>query len=160
MRILCPILVGGSFLPARCMNAASPGGHGVSPAFQWSDVPPGTKSFVLVMTDLDADDGESILWYVANISASTREMSERASGVRDLLPEGATELRTTSGQFGYAGPMVHPVDPPHKIAVRLIAIKEPKLKSGLFASGEEIVEEVKAEMLAEASLECVATRAY
>ncbi|UCC59093.1 MAG: YbhB/YbcL family Raf kinase inhibitor-like protein [Candidatus Bathyarchaeum sp.] len=73
-------------------------GRNVSPQLSWEDVPDGTKSFALSVTDPDAPGGTWIHWLVYNIS---RELSkiERAS-----LPDGAIEVVNDFGKRSYGGP--------------------------------------------------------
>ena len=79
-------------IPAKC--AYSPcGGQNVSPQLSWSNVPEGTKSFVLICFDPDAPTGSGFYhWTVANIPASVTSMAE------NTLPAGAIQGSTDYGE--------------------------------------------------------------
>ena len=72
-------------------------GRNVSPQLSWEDVPEGTKSFALGVTDPDCPGGW-IHWLVYNISKELRKI-ERAS-----LPDGAIEVVNDFGKKSYGGP--------------------------------------------------------
>lgn len=73
-------------------------GRNVSPQLMWEDVPAGTKSFALSVTDPDAAGGTWLHWLVYDISANARQI-ERSS-----LPDGAKEVMNDFGKRSYGGP--------------------------------------------------------
>jgi Raf kinase inhibitor-like YbhB/YbcL family protein len=73
-------------------------GRNISPQLSWEDVPDGTKSFTLAVTDPDALGGTWIHWLVYGISKELRQI-EQAS-----LPEGAEEVQNDFGRTRYGGP--------------------------------------------------------
>jgi Raf kinase inhibitor-like YbhB/YbcL family protein len=73
-------------------------GRNVSPQLSWEDVPQGTKSFALSVTDPDAPGGTWIHWLVYNISKELKEIE------RGGLPEGAKEAENDFGRKAYGGP--------------------------------------------------------
>jgi len=73
-------------------------GRNVSPQLSWEDVPDGTKSFALSVTDPDAPGGTWIHWLVYDISKDVQKI-ERAS-----LPDGAIEVVNDFGKKSYGGP--------------------------------------------------------
>ncbi len=77
---------------------------GVSPALEWTDVPPGTKSFAVTLYDKSAPTGSGFWHYVlfdipANVTKI--EMGDLAAG---KIPEGSVESMTDAGKPGYFGP--------------------------------------------------------
>ncbi|MDP4130972.1 MAG: YbhB/YbcL family Raf kinase inhibitor-like protein [Bacteroidota bacterium] len=93
----------GGIIPVKYSQAAegaAPGG-GTSPALTWTNVPAGTKSFVLHMHDLDfvhdktMDD--QVHWLVWNIPADK-------TGLPEGIPKGA-QLRDGSYQISVTGPL-------------------------------------------------------
>lgn len=65
-------------------------GEDVSPALAWSDPPPGTVTYVLIVDDPDAPDPAAprmtwVHWVLLNIPAATRTLPEGAHG--QSLPE-------------------------------------------------------------------------
>jgi Raf kinase inhibitor-like YbhB/YbcL family protein len=82
-------------------------GEDVSPALTWSNVPEGTKSFVLIVDDPDAPDPANprmtwVHWVLYNIPATTRSLTE---GVKEKdLPKGTLEGLNDWKKTGYGGP--------------------------------------------------------
>ena len=73
-------------------------GRNISPQLSWEDVPKGTESFALGVTDPDAPGGNWIHWLVYDISKEFRKI-ERGS-----LPEEAKEMENDFGKRLYGGP--------------------------------------------------------
>jgi Raf kinase inhibitor-like YbhB/YbcL family protein len=73
-------------------------GRNISPQFSWEDVPDGTKSFALSVTDPDFLRGTWMHWLVYGISKDVRKIN-RAS-----LPDGAMEVINDFGKKSYGGP--------------------------------------------------------
>ncbi len=82
-------------------------GEDVSPALEWSGLPEGTKSVVLIVDDPDAPDPAApkmtwVHWVIYNVSPGATELSE---GVRSKdLPEGTKEGLNDWKRTGYGGP--------------------------------------------------------
>jgi Raf kinase inhibitor-like YbhB/YbcL family protein len=82
-------------------------GEDVSPALTWSNVPEGTKSFVLIVDDPDAPDPANprmtwVHWVLYNIPATTCSLTE---GVKEKdLPKGTLEGLNDWKKTGYGGP--------------------------------------------------------
>ncbi len=109
----------GGMIPAR---HAQPG-RDVSPPLAWSGAPDSTRSFVLMMRDLDAalGDGSDVLlhWMVWNIPGSQSVLPEgipsgpqRADGVRQI---------SASGPY-YRGPAAPSSGPAHHYVFELYAL--------------------------------------
>ncbi|MGI9414417.1 MAG: YbhB/YbcL family Raf kinase inhibitor-like protein, partial [Hyphomicrobiales bacterium] len=127
----CPDFAQGETIPVRFVEDSD-----VSPCLRWSNVPDGTMSFALSVTDPDLppefDFPRSFAhWLVYNIPAGVRELPEGAS--RSLaLPAGAQELNSDFVSFGipgfgtgWGGPW--PPDREHRYVFTLYALKAPKL---------------------------------
>ena len=89
-------------------------GRNISPQLEWEDVPEGTKSFALSVTDPDSYGGDWIHWYVHGISKDLRNI-ERGS-----LPEGAEEVENDFGKKTYGGPC--PPSGTHRYVFTLYAL--------------------------------------
>jgi Raf kinase inhibitor-like YbhB/YbcL family protein len=82
-------------------------GENISPALEWSDVPEGTKSFVLIVDDPDAPDPADpkmtwVHWILYNIPASVNSLPE---AVKDTdLPNGTLQGLNDWKKTGYGGP--------------------------------------------------------
>jgi Raf kinase inhibitor-like YbhB/YbcL family protein len=82
-------------------------GPGVSPQISWTDPPPGTKSFALIMDDKDAPVGYLhrhyfVHWLAFDMPADRRELTEALP--RQSLPDGTQQGKNDVGEFGYSGP--------------------------------------------------------
>ena len=82
-------------------------GEDISPELQWSGIPDGTKSLVLIVDDPDAPDPANprmtwVHWVLYNIPVTSTSLSE---GIRDSnLPEGTLEGLNDWKRTGYGGP--------------------------------------------------------
>jgi hypothetical protein len=87
----------GTQIPVKYTQA----GEQVSPALTWTNVPPGTQSFVLHMRDPDVarmrTTEDQVHWLVWNIPAA-------ATGLPEGVPQGAT-LKDGSQQISASGPV-------------------------------------------------------
>jgi Raf kinase inhibitor-like YbhB/YbcL family protein len=92
-----PAFSEGDALPPvhRCANAPSP-------VLEWSNAPPGTQSFAVVLRDLDYMNG-FLHWVIYDIPASLTGLPEAVpAGYQPATPAGARQA-VTLGQ-GYFGP--------------------------------------------------------
>lgn len=92
---------GGAEIPDRYTGA----GEDVSPPLSWSDVPDGTRSFILTMDDPDAPMGTWIHWVVYNIPGTSTSLKEDLPR-KMLLSDGTKQGINSFRWFGYGGP--HP----------------------------------------------------
>jgi Raf kinase inhibitor-like YbhB/YbcL family protein len=82
-------------------------GRDISPELNWSGIPQGTKSFVLIVDDPDAPDPADpkmtwVHWVVYNIPATVHSLSEGVAS-KDL-PAGTLEGVNDWNRTGYGGP--------------------------------------------------------
>ncbi|MFZ5469452.1 MAG: YbhB/YbcL family Raf kinase inhibitor-like protein [Myxococcota bacterium] len=82
-------------------------GDDLSPALAWSDPPPKTKSFVLIVDDPDAPDPKApkmtyVHWVLYNLPASARELPQGVSARQ--LPKGTRQGQNDWRRTGYGGP--------------------------------------------------------
>lgn len=118
-------------------------GKDISPALSWSEVPQGTKSFVLIVDDPDAPDPANpkmtwVHWVLYNIPESSNSLSE---GVKaKALPKGTQEGLNDWKRTGYGGPC--PPIGKHRYFHKLYAldIVLPDLKKPLKAQLEKAME--------------------
>ena len=76
------------------------GGQNVSPEVVWSGAPPGTKSLVLTMIDLDAKPHQWSHWIVVDLPPTAAAIPHGAR----TLPGQARAIASNFGATGYAGP--------------------------------------------------------
>lgn len=84
------------------------------PVVQWSDPPPGTRSFALVIDDPDAPSGTFRHWGVFDIPASARSIG----GDQRI----GTEVTNDFGKLGYGGPCPPKGHGPHHYHFKLFAL--------------------------------------
>jgi Raf kinase inhibitor-like YbhB/YbcL family protein len=87
-------------LPLRYASTDA-GGQNVSPPLSWSGAPSGTRSFVLVCLDPDADN--FVHWVMYDIPASVNSLPEGVPP-QATLPNGAKQGENEMGTIGYFGP--------------------------------------------------------
>lgn len=126
-------------------------GGNLSPPLAWSNAPPGTKSFAVVMIDPDGRRGlGSVHWVAYGIPASRTSLKEGEGG-----PASATDIvsgKNSRGTPGYTGPCGPPVDAAHHYVIDLIALDlaPGALRSGL--SRDELLMAIAGHSLGPASL--------
>lgn len=122
-------------------------GNNINPPLQWTDVPEGTKSFVLIMEDPDVPrlvrpDGMWDHWIVWNIPSETRTIAENSvlAGVVG---------KNTGGKTAYGGPC--PPDKEHRYFFKLFALDaELSLPAG--SSKSEVEQAMEGHILDSAEL--------
>jgi Raf kinase inhibitor-like YbhB/YbcL family protein len=83
-------------------------GANVSPALAWTEPPPGTQSFVLVVDDPDAPAATPpVHWLVYAIPAMQRGLQE-ATLRKATLPNNVKQGKNSAGKVGYGGPCPDP----------------------------------------------------
>ncbi|MGD1156243.1 MAG: YbhB/YbcL family Raf kinase inhibitor-like protein [Terriglobia bacterium] len=124
-------------------------GADTSPALSWSDPPPRTQSFVLIMDDPDAPGGTFVHWVVYNLPASTRQLPERLPG-NDGMQGGGNQGVNDFARTGYGGPCPPP-GRPHRYFFRLYAL-DGKLNLKTAARRKDVDQAMKGHVLAHAEL--------
>jgi Raf kinase inhibitor-like YbhB/YbcL family protein len=128
--------------------------HPISPKLEWSNVPAGTASFVLIFRDPDAAIGrrleDSLHWIVFNIPGTSRGLPEGVP--RDpKLPDGTMQPRNPrGGHYGYRGPGRAAI-PAHHYTFELYAI-DITLPFGTEATREEVMKAIDGHILDKAIL--------
>ena len=127
-------------------------GQDISPPLQWSGLPGGTKSLVLIVDDPDAPDPEAprmtwVHWVLYNIPASAPGLPEAVSP--ENLPPGTHQGLNDWDRTGYGGPC-----PPvgrHRYFFKLYALDTvlPELKTPTKA---HVQEAMRKHILAETQL--------
>jgi Raf kinase inhibitor-like YbhB/YbcL family protein len=137
----------GKMMPKKVANSAAntkdnPNcvGDNLSPEFSWSNVPEGTKSFVLLMTDPEGRGGAGVVHWVAyGIPSSVTGFAE---GEVNKLSDRYVGGKSTRGVGFYSGPCTPPNTMPHHYTFVLIATDfDPKeLPPGL--TGDEVIAKI------------------
>jgi hypothetical protein len=96
----------------------------VSPALTWTNVPPGTRSFVLHMHDPDVSINKTtntqVHWLVWGIPGTATGLSE-GQPQGEKLPDGSSRQVSASGQV-YRGPGARAAGPKHHYTFELYAL--------------------------------------
>lgn len=137
--------------PAFARGAAIPKRHtcdgpDVSPALAWSGAPAGTRSFVLIVEDPDAQDFAH--WLIFNLPPGTTSLP--ATVTARNAPRGATEGLNDFGATGYKGPC--PPSGRHRYAFRLYALDIATVRPDP-AEREQLLDAIKGHVLGEARLD-------
>jgi Raf kinase inhibitor-like YbhB/YbcL family protein len=127
-------------------------GKDVSPDVSWSNPPPKTKSYALIVSDPDAPGGVFFHWVVYNIPANTKELAE---GITDF-PKGTLLGTNSFNKNQYNGPC-----PPHGTAhtyfLTLYALDAPvTLPAG--ADGKTVLDNIKDHIIQKVQLSMVYSR--
>jgi hypothetical protein len=124
-------------------------GADASPALSWSDPPPGTRSFTLIMDDPDAPGATFAHWVAYNLPPSTRHLPERVPGNGEMRSGGMQGVNDFP-KTGYGGPCPPP-GKAHRYFFRLYALDSMlNLKAG--AHRAEVDRAMKGHVLAQAEL--------
>lgn len=93
----------GDTIPTKYVCKKIPSGENISIPLQWSGAPSETKSYAILMYDLNPVAKNFIHWAVINIPSNVSKLNEGAS-LTSNMPNESTELKNTSGNIGYTGP--------------------------------------------------------
>lgn len=95
-------------------------GKNISPPLQWTGLPPGTKSLVLIVDDPDAPSGTWVHWVLYDLPASASELPEDITKGQ-YLPSGAKQGLNDFKHLGFGGPCPPPGNP-HRYFFKLYAL--------------------------------------
>jgi hypothetical protein len=123
-------------------------GEDVSPPISWSDTNEETKSYVLIVTDLDAPTGAFTHWVIFNIPATDSSLPEGVPTV-GTLSNGAIQGKNGFGKIGYGGPC--PTSGTHRYVFHLYAL-DTLLSLQAGASQGDVLEAMNGHVLAEGEL--------
>jgi Raf kinase inhibitor-like YbhB/YbcL family protein len=136
----------GGIIPNR-FTQADP--KGVSPKLEWTNVPPNTVSFVLLMHDPDVSlqkkTDDVTHWLAFNIPGSATSLPQ---GVPNdpTLPDGTIQPKNTRGQPGFMGPGAPAAGPYHHYTFELFAL-DTKLDLGPDAARADVMKAIDGHIL-------------
>lgn len=124
-------------------------GTGISPQVQWSNVPKGTASFVVVMHGTDNHPvkgiADEMFWVLWNVPGTATQLSEGLPAVSQL-PDGSMQSKGSRDVIGYRAPCPPPGSGPHHYVFDLYAIDE-KLSLTPQASREDVMKSIDGHIL-------------
>ena len=119
-------------------------GSNVSPQLSWSEAPPGTKTFVLLVEDPDAPRPTPFVhWLVYNIPVSTTSVNEGQP------ISGGTQGNNDNGQPAYYGPK--PPSGNHHYHFKVFAVDE-ALNLNRGAGKDDVMKAISGHTLAQGEL--------
>jgi Raf kinase inhibitor-like YbhB/YbcL family protein len=149
MRLTSPAFADGSVIPDKYTQQVP---DAVSPELEWSSVPPGTMTFVLLFHDPDValqrKTGDVTHWIAWNIPGTMTKLSE---GVKPeaTSSDGMVQGKNTRGNPGYMGPGAPPNGPDHHYTFELFAL-DTKLDLGPDATREQVMSAMEGHILGKA----------
>jgi Raf kinase inhibitor-like YbhB/YbcL family protein len=124
-------------------------GSDISPALAWTQAPPKTQSFALIMEDPDAPHGPFVHWLVYDLPPTSTGIAEGLPK-ESHLQDGTLQGKNGFGKIGYSGPCP-PAGSPHRYVFRLYALNI-KLKLKPEASWTDLWNAIKGHSLGTAEL--------
>ena len=146
LTLTTPAFADGGVIPPKFTQAdAKP----VSPKLEWTNVPPNTATFVLIVHDPDAAPQkmtEDVLhWMAFNIPGTVRELPEGVPA-NAKLADGTTQAKNRRGDAGYMGMGAPAVGPYHHYTFELFAL-DTKLDLGPDATRDDVLKAVNGHIL-------------
>jgi Raf kinase inhibitor-like YbhB/YbcL family protein len=149
LTLTTPDFADGSIIPPQYTQLSA---HPVSPRLEWTNVPAGVVSFVLIMHDTDVapkrGTADNLHWIVINIPGTARGLPESIPPVPEL-PDGTLQPKSLRGATGYVGPGAGAAGPYHHYIWELYAL-DLKLDLTAAASRDEVLKAMDGHILAKA----------
>jgi Raf kinase inhibitor-like YbhB/YbcL family protein len=143
MKLVSSAFADGAAIPRRFTCD----GENLSPPLQWSSVPEGSRSYVLLCDDPDAPAGTWHHWAVYDIPAAVTELA--VNGAQNTkMKQAVNDFR----KVGYGGPCPPHGHGPHHYHFRLLALSMADLPVNANASCRDIEREARKHVIAEAML--------
>ncbi len=110
-------------------------GRNLSPPLSWTEGPPQTRSFVILMQDADAAGAapdEGLNWSVYSLPPTILALPRGVRNVASLTnPLGASQGRNSHDSLGYTGPHLAAGQPAHHYHLQVFALDRPvRLRPG------------------------------
>ena len=147
--------------PQRACSPRNPAicpcpGKNISPQLAWHDAPAGTKSFAILMYDVDGQYGAGVTHWVAyNIAPTVTAMAEGDGAAGKNFTGGAG----TRNNPNYIGPCPPQGDGPHHYMITVMATDlEPSLAPGM--TRDQFLAAAKGHLLTSATIGGLFARAY
>lgn len=136
---------GGAIPPKFTQSDPKP----ISPKLDWTNVPTGTVTFVLIMHDPEAvlqkKSEDALHWIAFNIPGTARGLPEGVPADAQLA-DGTVQPNNVLGRVGYLGPGAPPAGPQHHYTWDLCAL-DTKLELGPGASRADVLKAMDGHVL-------------
>lgn len=151
LTLTSPDFPDGGAIPTRFTQADQ---KPVSPELDWTNVPQGTVSFVLILHDPDTalqrKTDDVLHWLVFNIPGTARQLAQGQSADAQL-PDGTIQAKNTRASVGFMGPGAPAAGPDHHYTFELFALDE-KLDLGPEATRAQVLDAIQGHVLGKAVL--------
>jgi Raf kinase inhibitor-like YbhB/YbcL family protein len=148
MRLTSPAFTDGSVIPDKYTQA----GQSISPELDWTNVPPGTVTFVLLFHDPDValqkKTDDVTHWIAWNIPGTSTKLEE---GIKEgaTLPDGMIQGKNTRGNNAYMGPGAPATAPEHHYTFELFAL-DTKLDLGPDTPRADVINAIQGHIVGKA----------
>lgn len=146
LTLTSPDFTDGGVIPAQ-FTQADP--KPVSPELEWTNVPEGTVSFVLLLHDPDTalqrKTDDVLHWLVFNIPGTARKLAQ-SQPADAQLPDGTIQAKNQRGGVGFMGPGAPAAGPDHHYTFELFALDE-KLDLGPDATRAQVIDAIQGHIL-------------
>jgi Raf kinase inhibitor-like YbhB/YbcL family protein len=150
LTLTSPDIEDGAVIPEKFSNRA----NGTSPKLEWTHVPAGTQSFVLLFHDPDVAMGKKLddvtHWMIFNIPGTATGLPAGVPADAKLA-DGSIQIKNTGNRVGYMGPGMGPAGPYHHYTFELFAL-DTKLDLTDTASRADVLKAADGHILAKAVL--------
>lgn len=129
-------------------------GDNASPALEWDAGPEGTKSYVVIVDDPDADKPKPFThWLAYDIPGDVIKLREGMPGTPILQdPKGLKQGANSMGSTGYTGPKPPVGDPAHHYHFQVFALDVQTLGIDPGAMREDVLEAMKGHVLSKGEI--------
>jgi len=121
----------------------------VSPKLEWTNVPPGTVTFALILHDPDValqrKTDDVLHWMIFNIPGTAHELPEGVPA-NATMSDGTVQAKNLRGGVGYMGPGAPAVGPHHHYTFELFAL-DTKLDLGADATRADVLNAMNGHIL-------------
>jgi hypothetical protein len=144
---------GGTLPDSSMLNGLDCHGENISPALEWTNVPAGTQSFVVILDDYEARGSDGFIhWAAYNIPGTATGLPANAGAGEPDLPGGGRHAYNDFLKRNYGGPCP-PAGPAHKYRFTVYALKTPSIDdAGTPMTWRKLRFIIKDDILAKASL--------
>ncbi len=153
MVLTSPDFQDGGIIPDR-FTAVVP--NQPSPRLEWSNVPEGTVSFVLIVHDPDNAmrrmPEDTLHWLVFNIPGAARAL-DGGQPASPTLPDGMIQGKNARGKVGYIGPANPSINPYHHYDWELYAL-DTNLSLGPDATRAEVLKAMEGHAIGKSIIQC------
>jgi len=152
MGLSSPDFQDGGIIPDKFTQVA--GATAPSPKLEWTNVPMGTVSFVLIFHDPDnamqKGPEDTLHWMAFNIPGTAKGLDGGVPATA-TLPDGTINAKNVRGGVGYMGPGNGAINPYHHYTFELYAL-DTKLSLTPDATRAEVMEAMKGHAIGKAVL--------